>query len=115
MKNATATSQGNNRLLDVCSVGAVVGSGMALQGRTRRCHILPPCRARALRRVGKPQLRDSLFLSAFIRVHPRSSAAHICFLNFRVGPEEKHIWPDGRQMNADKTKGALGLAPNLLH
>jgi hypothetical protein len=29
----------------------------------------------------------------FIRVHPRSSAAHICFLNFRVGREEKHIWP----------------------
>jgi len=34
----------------------------------------------------------------FICVHLRSSAANIRF-RFRLGPEEKHIWP---QMNADE-------------
>jgi hypothetical protein len=37
-------------------------------------------------------------LLVLIRVHPRSSAANMGF-GFRVGPEEKHIWP---QMNADE-------------
>jgi len=34
----------------------------------------------------------------FIGVYRRSSAANIGF-DFRVGPEEKHIWPP---MNADE-------------
>jgi hypothetical protein len=36
-------------------------------------------------------------MARFIRVHLRSSAANIGLV-FRVGPEEKRIWP---QMNAD--------------
>src|ERR1022692_59633 len=41
------------------------------------------------------KLPSCLFLSAFICVHLRP----ICGFGFRVGPEEKHIWP---QMNADE-------------
>jgi hypothetical protein len=39
-------------------------------------------------------------MARFIRVHLRSSAANIG-LAFRVGPAEKHIWP---QMNADERR-----------
>jgi hypothetical protein len=37
-------------------------------------------------------------MTFLIRVYLRSSAAILGF-DFRVGPEEKHLWP---QMNADK-------------
>jgi hypothetical protein len=42
--------------------------------------------------------RKTPVLLVFIGVHLRSSAANMGF-GFRVGPEEKHIWP---QMNADE-------------
>jgi hypothetical protein len=41
------------------------------------------------------KLPSCLFLSAFICVHLRP----IWGFGFRIGPEEKHIWP---QMNADE-------------
>jgi hypothetical protein len=44
------------------------------------------------------RFRKTPVLLVFIRVHLRSSAANMGF-GFRVGPEEKHIWP---QMNADE-------------